>query len=128
MFNKFLYYVKCETSLFYFLDLSVLGSLPYLLELDASHNDITDLLDFDPPHNLRVVDMSFNHITTMTDLSMHHCLHALILDSILWVDELIVIYCIYLVCIIHLAFECSYLYLQYFYRILFAHNYIMLFA
>lgn len=68
---------------FFFSDLSVLGNLPYLLELDASHNQIEKLLDFSPPKNLKFVDLSFNNISEMQDLSAHHFLHTLILDSIL---------------------------------------------
>jgi len=72
-----------------FSDLSVLGNMPYLLELDASHNELTTLLDFSPPYNLKMVDMSFNLITTLPDLSMHHYLQTLLLDSILSLSQLV---------------------------------------
>ena len=35
-------------------DLSPLSSLPNLSSLNASHNKLTALLDFDPPHSLMV--------------------------------------------------------------------------
>ena len=65
-------------------DLSPLSNMPYLLELDASHNQIHKLLDFTPPKNLKVVDLSFNQIIAMSDLSAHHYLMKLNLDSILY--------------------------------------------
>jgi len=65
------------------LDLSPLSNLQYLLTLDASHNKITQLLDFEPPKNLKEVDMSYNAITEMSDLSSHHYLMKLNLDCIL---------------------------------------------
>ena len=58
--------------------------MPYLLELDASHNQITNLLDFAPPKNLKVADFSYNQIDEIPDLSCHHYLTSLSLDSILW--------------------------------------------
>ena len=65
-------------------DLSPLSNLPHLLALDASHNCISVMLDFTPPLNLQDVDLSFNQLTTMGDLSAHHALKKLVLDSILW--------------------------------------------
>jgi Leucine-rich repeat (LRR) protein len=70
-----------------------LGKLPHLLSLDASHNNISVMLDFTPPRNLMDVDLSYNQITDMGDLSPHYALRKLILDSILstvcaWVREL----------------------------------------
>lgn len=62
--------------------------MPFLLELDVSHNQLTQLLDFMPPKNLRVANLSYNNITEMTDLSAHHYLMELVLDRIL----LIVLY------------------------------------
>ena len=67
-----------------FSDLSPLSNLPYLIILDASHNKLTSVLDFNPPKNLKDVDLSFNEIEEMSDLSEHHCLMKLNLDSILF--------------------------------------------
>ena len=36
------------------LDLSVISSMPYLVELDVSHNQIQSLRDITPPNNLKV--------------------------------------------------------------------------
>ena len=62
-------------------DLSALSYMPYLLELDASHNLLTHLLDFAPPKNLKSADFSFNEIEEMGDLSDHHYLTKLVLDN-----------------------------------------------
>jgi len=62
-------------------DLSPLGGMTALLELDASYNAITKLLDFSPPDCLKIVKMSRNKITEMSDLSAHHYLHHLDLDG-----------------------------------------------
>lgn len=64
-------------------DLTPLNNLEYLLVLDVSHNKLTKLLDFKPPKNLKDVNMSFNEIEEMADLSEHHYLMKLNLDSIL---------------------------------------------
>ena len=64
-------------------DLSPLSNLPYLLVLDVSHNKLTTVLDFEPPKNLREVDLSYNEIEVIADLSRHHSLTRLNLDSIL---------------------------------------------
>ena len=37
-----------------FSELGVLSNLPYLISLDASHNELVDVLDFNPPFSLRV--------------------------------------------------------------------------
>lgn len=58
--------------------------MQHLLELDASNNQLSKLLDFEPPKNLKTVKMSFNVIKEMPDLSVHHYLQVLILDSILF--------------------------------------------
>ena len=55
--------------------------MPYLLELDASNNMVSELLNFKPPLNLKSVNLSFNNIHEMKDLSSHHYLQTLILDS-----------------------------------------------
>lgn len=61
-------------------DLSALGGMSALLRLDASHNALTQLLTFTPPNCLKVVKMSHNQITEMTDLSAHQHLNHLDLD------------------------------------------------
>ena len=66
-----------------FSDLTPLGLLPYLLILDVSHNKVSKLLDFTPPKNLKEVDLSYNEIEEMSDLSAHHYLTKLCLDRIL---------------------------------------------
>ena len=55
--------------------------MPYLLELDASNNRLSSMLNFSPPKNLQRVDLSFNNIEDMGDLSAHHYLQKLVLDS-----------------------------------------------
>ena len=62
-------------------DLSALSYMPYLLELDASHNLLGHLLDFAPPKNLKSANFSFNQIEDMGDLSDHHYLTKLVLDN-----------------------------------------------
>jgi len=62
-------------------DLSSLGGMTALIELDASHNALTQLLAFTPPHCLKIVKMSHNKINKMADLSAHHYLHHLDLDG-----------------------------------------------
>ena len=80
------------------LDLSALGNIPNLLELDASHNQISSVLDFPPPKNLKAVDLSFNNIDSLTDLSAHHYLQKLDLNSILFMPQLLGLsgYCFHL--------------------------------
>jgi len=58
--------------------------MPYLRSLDASHNSVTVVLGFVPPLNLQYVDLSFNKILEIPDLSAHRCLHHLALNSILF--------------------------------------------
>ena len=62
-------------------DLSALDGMTALLELDASHNALTQLLAFAPPNCLKIVKMSHNKITEMADLSAHRYLHYLDLDG-----------------------------------------------
>ena len=62
-------------------DLSALSYMPYLLELDASHNLLGHLLDFAPPKNIKSANFSFNQIEEMGDLSEHHYLTKLVLDN-----------------------------------------------
>ena len=69
--------------MFIAVDLSALGGMTALLELDASYNDLTELLAFTPPNCLKIVKMSQNKITKMADLSAHHYLHHLDLDGMI---------------------------------------------
>ena len=69
---------------YYFTDLSTFSEMPYLLEIDVSHNNIAELLNFKAPKNLQIVNMSYNNIEEMTDLSEHHFLSGLTLDNILF--------------------------------------------
>ncbi|XP_034877028.1 leucine-rich repeat and guanylate kinase domain-containing protein [Mirounga leonina] len=62
-------------------DLSCVSCMPYLLELNASHNKLTTFFNFKPPKNLKKVDFSYNQISEMRDLSACHALTKLILDS-----------------------------------------------
>ena len=47
-FTQYTYFLLFST------DLSPLGSMPYLVSLDVSHNQLTTVLDFKPPLGLRV--------------------------------------------------------------------------
>ena len=67
--------------LFVVIDLSALGGMSALLELDASYNAVTKLLAFTPPNCLKIVNMSHNRITEMADMSAHHNLRHLDLDG-----------------------------------------------
>lgn len=78
---KCLFYNASVTCLLITVDLSALGGMSALLELDASYNDLTQLLAFNPPNCLKVVKMSHNKITEMGDLCAHHYLHHLDLDG-----------------------------------------------
>ncbi|KAM3926674.1 leucine-rich repeat and guanylate kinase domain-containing protein [Leptodactylus fuscus] len=62
-------------------DLSCVGYMPYLTELNASKNKLSTFFDFNPPKNLMVVNLSFNNITSMKDLSAHRALTTLILNN-----------------------------------------------
>ncbi|XP_041584126.1 leucine-rich repeat and guanylate kinase domain-containing protein isoform X3 [Vulpes lagopus] len=61
-------------------DLSCVSYMPYLLELNASHNKLTTFFNFKPPKNLKV-DFSYNQISEMRDLSAYQALTKLILDN-----------------------------------------------
>nr|XP_006120429.3 leucine-rich repeat and guanylate kinase domain-containing protein [Pelodiscus sinensis] len=54
--------------------------MPYLLELDASNNELTTYFNFTPPKNLKEVDFSYNQIPEMRDLSSYQSLTKLSLD------------------------------------------------
>ncbi|XP_004741793.2 leucine-rich repeat and guanylate kinase domain-containing protein isoform X2 [Mustela putorius furo] len=62
-------------------DLSCVSCMPYLLELNASHNKLTTFFNFKPPKNLKKVDFSYNQISEMRDLSEYQTLTKLILDN-----------------------------------------------
>ncbi|XP_075967421.1 leucine-rich repeat and guanylate kinase domain-containing protein [Anarhichas minor] len=49
--------------------LSCVSHMPYLVILDASHNEISSFFGFQPPKNLKEVNFSHNRMTTMKDLS-----------------------------------------------------------
>ncbi|XP_038608135.1 leucine-rich repeat and guanylate kinase domain-containing protein isoform X4 [Tachyglossus aculeatus] len=55
--------------------------MPYLLELNASHNELTSFFNFKPPKNLKKVNLSHNSIPEMKDLSSYQALTTLILDN-----------------------------------------------
>jgi guanylate kinase len=52
----------------------------HLIRLDVSHNCLTKLLDFKPPHDLLEANFSHNFITDIPDLSAHRSLRVLLLD------------------------------------------------
>uniref|UniRef100_A0A8C9V952 Leucine rich repeats and guanylate kinase domain containing n=1 Tax=Scleropages formosus TaxID=113540 RepID=A0A8C9V952_SCLFO len=54
--------------------------MPYLITLDASHNEITDFFGFEPPKNLKEVNFSHNRMSAMKDLSAYPSLRRLHLD------------------------------------------------
>ncbi|XP_040005488.1 leucine-rich repeat and guanylate kinase domain-containing protein [Xiphias gladius] len=54
--------------------------MPYLVILDASHNEISNFFGFQPPKNLKEVNFSHNRMTKMKDLSAYSSLSKLELD------------------------------------------------
>nr|XP_009452516.3 leucine-rich repeat and guanylate kinase domain-containing protein isoform X1 [Pan troglodytes] len=62
-------------------DLSCVSCMPYLLELNASQNNLTTFFNFKPPKNLKKADFSHNRISEICDLSAYHALTKLILDG-----------------------------------------------
>uniref|UniRef100_A0A3B4YIR6 Leucine rich repeats and guanylate kinase domain containing n=1 Tax=Seriola lalandi dorsalis TaxID=1841481 RepID=A0A3B4YIR6_SERLL len=61
--------------------LSCVSNMPYLVILDASHNEISNFFGFQPPKNLKEVNFSHNRITKMKDLSAYSSLSKLDLDN-----------------------------------------------
>uniref|UniRef100_A0A4W4FCZ7 Guanylate kinase-like domain-containing protein n=1 Tax=Electrophorus electricus TaxID=8005 RepID=A0A4W4FCZ7_ELEEL len=61
-------------------DLSCVSHMPYLIILDASHNELSDFFGFEPPKNLKEVNFSHNHLSVMKDLSTYTSLSKLNLD------------------------------------------------
>uniref|UniRef100_A0A3P8Z8Z2 Guanylate kinase-like domain-containing protein n=1 Tax=Esox lucius TaxID=8010 RepID=A0A3P8Z8Z2_ESOLU len=61
-------------------NLSCVSHMPYLIILDASHNQITDFFGFKPPKNLKEVNLSHNQMSVMTNLSECSSLSILKLD------------------------------------------------
>uniref|UniRef100_A0A3B4YIM3 Leucine rich repeats and guanylate kinase domain containing n=1 Tax=Seriola lalandi dorsalis TaxID=1841481 RepID=A0A3B4YIM3_SERLL len=61
-------------------NLSCVSNMPYLVILDASHNEISNFFGFQPPKNLKEVNFSHNRITKMKDLSAYSSLSKLDLD------------------------------------------------
>nr|XP_054350560.1 leucine-rich repeat and guanylate kinase domain-containing protein isoform X2 [Pongo pygmaeus] len=62
-------------------DLSCVSCMPYLLELNASQNNLTTFFNFKPPKNLKKADFSHNQISEICDLSAYHALTRLVLDG-----------------------------------------------
>lgn len=62
-------------------DLSALGSMPDLCNVNASANKLTKLLDFTAPRNLRSVDVAQNEIAEIGDQTANRFLQRLVLDS-----------------------------------------------
>ncbi|KAJ8394299.1 hypothetical protein AAFF_G00047060 [Aldrovandia affinis] len=60
-------------------DLSCVSHMPYLLILDASHNELSDF-GFHPPKNLKDVNFSYNRMSEMKVLSAYSSLSKLNLD------------------------------------------------
>lgn len=51
-------------------DISVLGNMRYLVQIDLSGNKLVENLKIDPPpYNLQLLDLSRNQITNISDLS-----------------------------------------------------------
>uniref|UniRef100_A0A3P8S6A1 Leucine rich repeats and guanylate kinase domain containing n=1 Tax=Amphiprion percula TaxID=161767 RepID=A0A3P8S6A1_AMPPE len=61
--------------------LSCVSHMPYLVILDASHNEISNFFEFQPPKNLKEVNFSHNRMTKMKDLSAYLSLNTLNLDN-----------------------------------------------
>ncbi|KAM9704742.1 leucine-rich repeat and guanylate kinase domain-containing protein [Menidia menidia] len=61
-------------------DLSCISHMPYLVLLDASHNEISTFFEFEPPKNLQEVNLSHNRIAEMKDLAGYASLCKLNLD------------------------------------------------
>uniref|UniRef100_A0A667GL88 Leucine-rich repeat and guanylate kinase domain-containing protein n=1 Tax=Lynx canadensis TaxID=61383 RepID=A0A667GL88_LYNCA len=78
---EYVHLQKLDLSLNKIEDLSCVSCMPYLLELNASHNKLTTFFNFKPPKNLKKVDFSCNQISEMCDLSAYQALTKLILDS-----------------------------------------------
>ncbi|KAG8138501.1 hypothetical protein E2320_004392 [Naja naja] len=65
-------------------DLSCISYMPYLLELDVSHNALTTYFDFRPPKNLQVLqvlDLSGNQISSLEGLEDHNLLQDINLED-----------------------------------------------
>ncbi|NXP56966.1 LRGUK protein, partial [Chloropsis cyanopogon] len=60
--------------------LSCISHMPYLVELNASKNQLSTYFNFKAPKNLREVDFSHNQIPKMRDLSAYQSLTKLLLD------------------------------------------------
>ncbi|XP_023106352.2 leucine-rich repeat and guanylate kinase domain-containing protein isoform X5 [Felis catus] len=78
---EYVHLQKLDLSLNKIEDLSCVSCMPYLLELNASHNKLTTFFNFKPPKNLKKVDFSCNQISEMCDLSAYQALTKLILDN-----------------------------------------------
>lgn len=60
--------------------LTALSSLKHLIKLIASHNKLTNMLDFEPPANLEMADYSHNAISRIERVNKNKYLKVLILD------------------------------------------------
>uniref|UniRef100_A0A8C5V210 Leucine-rich repeat and guanylate kinase domain-containing protein n=1 Tax=Microcebus murinus TaxID=30608 RepID=A0A8C5V210_MICMU len=79
--REYVHLQKLDLSVNKIEDLSCVGYMPYLLELNASQNKLTTFFNFKPPKNLKKVDFSYNQISEMCDLSAYRGLTTLILDN-----------------------------------------------
>ena len=59
----------------------MLSELPFLLNVNVSHNKIEKLFDFLPPYNLKEASFSFNLINEIGNLSNFHYLQTLELNN-----------------------------------------------
>ena len=62
-------------------NLRALSSLRHLIKLNACNNQITDMLDFDPPANLEFVDYSLNNIAKIDNVWKNKYMKMLYLDK-----------------------------------------------
>ena len=61
-------------------DLSPLEQLPYLISLNASHNQLSSIISSNPPIGLREVNFSYNNLHQIGDLSAHSLLSTLLVE------------------------------------------------
>ncbi|XP_042828737.1 leucine-rich repeat and guanylate kinase domain-containing protein isoform X3 [Panthera tigris] len=96
---EYVHLQKLDLSLNKIEDLSCVSCMPYLLELNASHNKLTTFFNFKPPKNLKsnnqiekmtgleelkalqVVDLSHNQISSLQGLENHDFLEVINLED-----------------------------------------------
>lgn len=62
-------------------DISVMGNMRYLVQVDLSNNKLSDNIRIDPPpFNLQLLDLSRNQLSNINDLAVHQHLSKLNLD------------------------------------------------